>query len=247
MIRRGHVIVAAFLLLIASWAHAQGPLLIGAEDDWGPFSSGKDGNPVGMAVDIVRAIFAEAKIPMKLVPVAYSRCMKETLEGRLAGCFDTTPDAQLRRDFLFHARPLFSEPTVIVAKAPSAEKRLNVKDLRGKLVAVTNGYTYGDEFEADRTIRREVVISDLSALRMVAAGRVDYAVIYERVLAHTLRGGALALQDHLTVVGQVQMNDLYLSFSRKAGDLQPVIKRFDAAHAKLIADGTIAAIVQRWE
>lgn len=235
------------LLLAAAPARAQTPVLIGAEDDWAPFSSGKDGNPVGMAVDIVRAIFAEAKIPMKLVPVPYARCMKEALEGRLAGCFNTVPDAHMRRDYLFHARPLFSEPTVIVAAASSAEKGLRTRHLRGKRVAVTNGYSYGDEFESEKGLQRERVISDLAGLRMLAAGRVEYAVIFERVLVHILRGSAAPLQGRIKVVGQVQLNELYLSFSRKDPAAAHMLKQFDVAHAKLIADGTIAAIISRWE
>lgn len=239
----------ALVLMVAvcGAAAAAEPLLIGAEDDWAPFSSGRDGKAVGMAVELVEAIFAEASLPVRLVSMPYARCMNETQAGRIAGCFNTTPDEQLRRDYLFHARPLFSDPTLIVARAGTTAKALRVADLAGKHVAVTNGYTYGDAFEADKSIRRETVLRDINALRMVAAGRVEYAIVYRRILGHLLRGEGKDLASQLTVVGEVQMNELYLSFSRRHPEAHELLRRFDAAHARLVANGRLVAIGKRWE
>lgn len=226
---------------------APAAILIGAEDDWAPFSSGKDGKPVGMAVDIVSAIFAEAGVPIQLVLVPYERCMRETLAGRLAGCFDTTPDAKLLRDYWFHAKPLFSDPTLILAPSSVTQKGLTVKDLRGKHVATTHGYTYGDDFESDKAIIREVVPGDINALRMLAAGRVEYAIVYRAILAQLQKGAAAPIKDQIAMVGEVQMNNLYLSFSRIYPGNEEVIRRFEAAHSRLLANGTIARIKKRWE
>lgn len=237
--------VGAFTLLVAHAGPAS--ILIGAEDDWAPFSSGKDGKPVGMAVEIVSAIFAEAGVPIQLVAVPYERCMKETLAGRLAGCFDTTPDAKLLRDYLFHAKPLFSDPTLILAPRAAMQKGLTVKDLRGKHVATTHGYTYGDEFESDKAILREVVPGDINALRMLAAGRVEYAIVYRGILTQLQKGSAAQIKDQFAPVGEVQMNNLYLSFSRTYPGNEELLRRFEAAHAKLLANGGIARIKKRWE
>lgn len=234
--------------LLMGFAQAAPVLIpIGAEDDWAPFSSVKNGKPVGLAVDIVSAIFAEAGIPVQLVAVPYERCMKETLAGLLAGCFDSTPDAKLLRDYYFHAKPLFSDPTLILAPSAATQKALTVKDLRGKHVAITHGYTYGDEFESDKAIVRKVVPGDINALRMLAAGRVEYAIVYKGILAQLQRGAAASIKDQITPVGQVQMNNLFLSFSRSYPGSPELVRRFEVAHAKLVANGAIARILKRWE
>jgi polar amino acid transport system substrate-binding protein len=142
--------VRILLLCLAIWfapsLHVQAqtqPLLIGAEDDWAPFSSVENGQPAGMAVDIVRAIFADANISIKLVSLPYARCMREPRSGRLAGCFDTLPDAQMLRDYLFHAKPLFSDPLLILARADRPVASVQVRDLENTSVVITHGYSYG--------------------------------------------------------------------------------------------------------
>lgn len=219
---------------------------IGAEDDWAPFSSVIEGKPVGMAVELVQAIFAEAGIPLDLVPLPYARCMDETKRGRLAGCFNTLPDAGLRREYLFHAAPLFTDELWILARADSPATQLTVRDLSGKQVLVTNGYTYGDAFEANGAIRRMTAPYDINALRMLAARRAEFAVVYRRVTQHLLRGAAKDLQGQLKPVGKLENAALYLSFSRQYPGVETIIARFEKAHARLRRNGALQKIERRW-
>ena len=242
------------LLCLVIWfapsLHAQvqnQPLLIGAEDDWAPFSSAENGQPTGMAVDIVRAIFADANIPIKLVSVPYARCMRETKSGRLAGCFDTLPDAQMLRDYLFHTKPLFSDPLLILARADRPVASVQVRDLEDTRVVITHGYSYGDEFESNHKIQRIEGVADISNLRMLVAGRADYAIVYQRILRHQMRNKGHDLSGQLKTVGQLSDAKLYLSFSRNWADMPGVIERFNAAHARLARNGAIAAIHQKWD
>jgi polar amino acid transport system substrate-binding protein len=238
----------AVLCVLALNAAAQTkPLRIGAENDWAPFSSAENGQPVGMAVDIVRAIFAQADIPIQLVALPYARCMLETKAGKLAGCFDTLPDAQLQRDYLFHAKPLFSDPMLILTRTESKVSAAKVQDLQGKRVLITHGYSYGDEFENNFLIQRVESSSDLSNLRMLVAGRADYSIVYRRILDHQLRGNAKDIASQIKPVGQLSNAQLYLSFSRSYPGLPAVVERFNEAHNRLLRDGTITAIAKKWD
>lgn len=223
------------------------PLLIGAEDNWAPFSSADNGQPTGMAVDLVRAIFEEAGIPIQLVSVPYARCMIETKAGRLAGCFDTLPDAQMRRDYLFHAKPLFSDTLLILARADSTESQLRERDLENKVVLITHGYSYGDAFESNSRIKRMKSVADLNVLRMLARSRGDYAVVYQRILAYQLRGSAKELTGQLKAVGRLEDAHLFLSFSRAWPHIDTTIERFNAAHDRLLRSGRIAKIQKQWD
>jgi polar amino acid transport system substrate-binding protein len=69
--------------------------------------------------------------------------MPEPRSGRLAGCFDTLPDAQMLRDYLFHAKPLFSDPLLILARADRPVASVQVRDLENTSVVITHGYSYG--------------------------------------------------------------------------------------------------------
>ena len=223
------------------------PLLIGAEDDWAPFSSVENGRPVGMAVDIVNAIFSEAGLQVQLVPMPYDRCMKETLSGRLQGCFDTAPDKQLKRDYLFHAKPLFSDRALILMRMDNPETKLQLQDLEGHSVIVTSGYTYGDAFEGNRKIQHISAIGDINTLRMLKAGNADHAIVYQRIWKYLSNGKGRELYGAFKSVGTLSINDLYISFSRQMPHANEVLRKFDTAHARLLKSGAIAKIENHWE
>jgi polar amino acid transport system substrate-binding protein len=235
-------------LLVAwsgSWAQIA-PIRVGAEDDWAPFSSAKNGKPVGMAVELVQAIFAEAGMPLELVPLPYKRCLEETRLGRIAGCFDTLPDAQLRKAYLFHAYPLFSDPILILARNDSTESSLDLKGLESSRVIITHGYTYGDAFEANPWIQRVVASQDVNALRMLVAKRGDYALVYQRITNQLLRGEVQSLAGKIKPVGRLMNADLYIAFSRKYPGIDGILQRFDAAHSRLLKGPVIQQIEKRW-
>ena len=240
--------VGVILWLLGSSVGAQTPvLLIGAEDDWAPYSSAENGQPKGMAVDIVQAIFAQAKLPVELVSMPYDRCMAEAKAGRLAGCFDTVPDAQMRRDYIFHAKPLFSDFVAILMRKDSPVASMQLRDLENKSVIVTYGYTYGEEFEGNKKIQRMDAIGDINVLRMLKAGKGDQAIVYSRILSHLMRGKGKDMEGAFKVVGRLPENPLYLTFSRRWPDITEVTKRFNAAHDQLLKSGAIAAIEKRWD
>ena len=243
-----HWILAATLSLwLASPLHAQqAPVRIGAEDDWAPFSSVKDGKPHGMAVELVQAIFAEAGIPLELVPLPYARCMEDAKRGRLAGCFDTLPDADLRKDYLFHDQPLFVDELWILGRSDSVSANLKTADLSGKRVIVTHGYTYGDAFESNALVRRITAPHDINALRMLVADRGEFAVVYRRVAHYLERGAAKDVQGKFKPVGKLEDAALYLSFSRQYPQVQTLVRRFNEAHLRLRKTTALQKIEKRW-
>ena len=224
----------------------QGLVRIGAEDDWAPFSSVKDGKPHGMAVELVQAIFAEAGIPLELVPLPYARCMEDAKRGRLAGCFDTVPDAELQKDFLFHAQPLFVDELWILGRSASKASNLKTADLSGKRVIVTHGYTYGDVFERKADMVRVTAPHDINALRMLVAERGEFAVVYRRITQHLERGSAQELRGKFKRVGKLEDAALYLSFSRQYPQAESLVQRFNEAHTRLRKNDSLQKIEKRW-
>ncbi len=240
-------LLMGWLLQCSPSVWAQGATIrIGAEDDWAPFSGVKNGKPHGMAVELVQAIFSEAGLPLELVSLPYARCLEETRQGRIAGCFNTLPDEQLRNDFWFHAKPLFSDPILILTRSDNPLPARDIKGLEGQRVITTHGYTYGDALEANRTIRRVVASQDINALRMLDAKRGEYALVYQRIANLLLRGDAQQLMGKIRVSGQLTNADPYIAFSRKYPDVESVMRRFDAAHNRLLKNQMIQHIENRW-
>ncbi|TDQ82068.1 amino acid ABC transporter substrate-binding protein (PAAT family) [Dongia mobilis] len=229
-----------------SVAAADRAITIVAENDWFPYASDQDGQPVGMAVDLVRAAFAAAGAELELVIQPYARCLEGLELGRQAGCFNTIREPANEARFLFHAAPLFSARILIVAPADSTASGLGPLDLEGQAVAVTNGYTYDEPFQSSTRVDKDVASSDLAVLRLVALKRVPYGVIYEQVMAHLMsqHGGELA--GNIKVVGVLSQPDLYVSFSRIHPDTPRAIAALDRGLALIRADGTYDEITRRW-
>jgi polar amino acid transport system substrate-binding protein len=240
-------------LVLASSTWAQKPtdkpvvtkVRIGAEDDWRPYAYVQAGQPAGFAVDLVRAAWEAAGVEVELVPLPYARCMREVEAGKLAGCFDTLRDARTEDKYLWHKYHLFRARIGIYGRSDGPADPVNVQALRGKRVGVTNGYDYGTAFDDDPTMVRDVAASDLTSLRKLVAGRVDYALVFDRV-ATEIAANNPTLGQGFRLRGVLLEPSLYLSFSKKFPGVEPLIARFDAGLDKIRKNGEYARIEARW-
>lgn len=235
------------LALCCASAFAGERIRIGAEDDWSPYSSSTKGQPVGFAVDLVRAAWAAVGVDVELVPLPYARCMKEVDRGVLAGCFDTLRDPVLESKYRWHQQPLFTARIGIYGRIEdgAAPMGLTLTSLRGKRIGTTHGYDYGAAFDRDTSMLRDVAPSDLSSLRKLVAGRVDYALVFDRVAnsiarAHPELGKGYALH------GVLVKPNLYISFSPTFPGVERIVSLFDQGLTKLHKSGEYARIEARW-
>jgi polar amino acid transport system substrate-binding protein len=227
-------------------AQAASPAPIGAEDDWYPYSAQKDGQPVGMVVDLVRAAFAASQQDIVLKSLPYARCMDETRGGVIAGCFDTLRNPLLETKYRWHQRPLFKARIVIYAHADHPDTAINIASLPGKKVAVTNGYDYGEAFDDNKNIIRDTATMDIQGLQKLALKRVDYAVIYDRNAEILIRNND-DLGGKLKLVGTLLEPDMYLSFSPDYPNIEKIIAAFDEGLQQLHANGQYDLIVREWQ
>ncbi len=144
-----------FLVLLLFWNSsfaAAETIVIKGEDDWAPYSSAtKDYKSVqGLAPDIVRAAFKTQGVTVITRPVPFARCLHEVKEGSAIGCFDTVMSIETQDNYVFHSTPLFKADMVVYGRIREPQRTLTFKDLEGKVVGTTNGYTYPTEFIANK-------------------------------------------------------------------------------------------------
>ena len=248
------IIACLALSAMIAPARAEERYTIVAENDWYPYSALRQsepggepgGQPEGMAVDLVRAAYAAAGAKVDLVSQPYARCLEEVEAGWQLGCFDTTREPTTEARFRFHAVPLFSANIVIIAPAESTEHDLGPGDLKGRNVAVTNGYTYGEPFQSDPTVNKDVVKNDLAILRVVAMKRVPYGVVYDKVMAHLLAERGSELAGKIKIVGLLFQPDLYVSFSKKRPEATAAMAALDRGLEIIRKNGTYREIEQHW-
>jgi len=235
------------LMLLGADGRAGERIRIGAEDDWSPYSSSVKGKPVGFAVDLVRAAWTAAGVDVELVSLPYARCMKEVERGALAGCFDTLRNPLLESRYRWHQQPLFRARIGIYGRTTTSGARtdLTMESLRGKRIGTTHGYEYGEVFDGDTTMLRDVAPSDVSSLRKLVVGRVDYALVYDRV-ANEITKANPELGKGYSLQGVLVEPNLFISFSRTYPDIERFVSLFDQGLASVRKSGEYARIEARW-
>lgn len=240
----------AFLFLCLAlwvvWARAGTTIVIGAEDDWAPYSSASGQRAQGFAVDVVREAFALRGITVQFRALPYSRCMAETRAGRLLACFDAVPNSLIRPHYLWPQLPLFSTRMNIYALAGARQHGLRTRNLEGHTVGVQRDYEYGEEFDVNTRIQRRVVDKNEQGFRMLRAGRIEYMAAEERIANALFRSKPNEFAGRFTLVGTVDTPDLYIAFSRLAPASAAMLAAFNQGYAKLRNSPRYGEIERRW-
>lgn len=219
-----------------------------AENDWYPYTAQREGRITGLTVDLVRAAYASVGVSLQLKSMPFARCMALVERGDELGCFNSGQDLKHSQDaYLFHATPLLLNSNGIYARAESRESGLGPAALSGRRVGLTHGASYGNAIEANQAIVRVAALTDLANLRMLTAGRTDFAVVDDRVFDHLEQTNAGELRGRLKRVGKA-FSDLpiYVAFSKRRPEAQRQAALLDRGLAALKATGEYQRIIDRW-
>ncbi|WP_439466684.1 substrate-binding periplasmic protein [Roseateles sp. NT4] len=251
--RRRDLLLSSTLALVAAGSTAQPwsglkRVVIGAENDWYPYSGEREGRAQGMTVDIVTAAYAAVGIEVQLDLLPYARCMAQTRTGALVACFNTTRTALIDGDYLWPAKPMFNERFLIYARTDEAQPAapLRVKDLEGQKVAVTRGYEYGSEFDANPRVLRVVTSHDENNFELLLRGRARYTLAPDANTRLLLQRRP-EMAGRFKVVGALSYFGIYTTFSRTHPDSRQALAAFDEGMKLIQANGTFRAIQERWK
>lgn len=221
-------------------------LLFAAEDDWYPYSGVRDGQAVGLTIDIMRAIYQQKGVVVRFQPLSYSRCMEVARTARYAGCFTTSRNDFYEPYYRYAQLPLLEGQISIYSRSNRPERDLDMKSLEGQEVGVVLSYGYGKEFDANAAIRKEYSTREVNAFRKLKAGRIPYVVAWEGTVNHMLRQNP-ELRGWVKPVGKLAPGPVYVSFSRAHPDVERLVSRFDEGMAQLRKSGQLRQLESRWQ
>jgi polar amino acid transport system substrate-binding protein len=251
MRRRDFLLTHALAMTpLAAAAQVAPPLtqvVIGAENDWYPYSAEYQGRARGLTVELVTAAYMAMGIAARFEVLPYARCMAQTRTGALTACFNTTRTALIDGDYLWPAKPMFQERFLIWARAddPHTGAPLQVRDLEGQAVAVTRGYEYGSEFDANPRVQRVVTTHDENNFRLLLRRRARYTLAPD-INTRLLMQQHPELADKFKVVGALSYFGIYTTFSRNHPDSRRALAAFDEGMRLINANGVAKAIHERW-
>lgn len=190
-------------------------ITIHGEDDWAPYASvsADKQTVIGFAPDIIRAAFKSQDVDVIFKPYPYPRCMESALSGEAIACFDTVLDESVRKKYIHNLTPIFVSRIVIWVPAHSNESNLKLNDLLGKKVGVVHGFEYSVPFTREKRIVKEASTNELSILRKISLGRIQYGLTYEMPGLNLVRLNP-ELKGKVKIAGVISTEKIFVSFSK---------------------------------
>lgn len=233
------------VLMSASFAQADSYSFVTLEFPPIEFA-GKDGQPQGIAVDLVKKIMTNLGHQVTIEVMPWARGLEMAKTGTADAIFTAykTPD---REQFLDYAKVVLIPQIVAlyVPKNSAIKFDGDLLKLKDKRFGVISTISYGKTFDGLRDqLNTERVENLESNLRKMLAGRVD--LIISNIYVAESEINKLGLQnDLIKLAPEVETVDSYIAFSKVKG-LAKLRDDFDKELDKLVKDGTYAEIMAKY-
>ncbi|AMK10663.1 substrate-binding periplasmic protein [Pseudodesulfovibrio indicus] len=241
---------ALILLLAVAPAWAAEPVVIFGNHATPPKSWMENGTPRGILVDILHEIEARTGISfdIRLMPWKRAYMLAQAGNGGLIGLSKTKERLTI---FDYSGAMYYDEIRLVVLKGNEFPYK-TVSDLKGKVVGVTRGASYGDDFDSakGRVFTPSEDTGPLCRLRMLLVKRIQVALIGpgEASVRHTIENDTdlRKHRDEFSILPAPFNHDPnYIGFEKgmRMGD---TLREIDKALADMWKDGTIQAIEARY-
>lgn len=218
----------------ASGSAEKTTVTVATSPDFPPFESLDGSEVVGIEVDILQAITGKLGLEMQLEQMDF----ESVIPGVQAGKFDIgmsgitiTADRQKNCDF---TQPYFLASQAIVV-TPDSDITCKA-DLEGKTVSVQTGTT-AEEYCMENGYEVLAFAANNDAAAALTSGKAAAWVVDNEV------GVALAAQQGLVVLDEAMTSEPYaFAFAKDSA----LTAQFDEALGELLADGTVAAIFEKY-
>lgn len=216
-------------------------IIVGTNAEYQPFSWVKDGEIVGLDIDIIKEVGKRLNKKIKIVDMSFTMLIPEIQTGRIqviaAGL---TPTAERAKQLRFTKPYITGDPLVIITMA-NKQPITNVQELTGKTVVVNEGYTADFWASSQSGFSLYRVDNPAMALLALGNGRADaFVAASSSVKPFFDQYGKEQYQIHsLDGVG-----DQYaLAISKACPKLYDEI---ETVMAQMVQDGTMAALKKKW-
>jgi polar amino acid transport system substrate-binding protein len=209
---------------------------------WPPYADEKMPNQ-GIAMDIVQTAFRRAGYEPEVVFDQTGR----TIQGTAVEVFDVA--ALLWKNPERQQELAFSEPYLVnkirfIEREGANIRFTQLSDLRGALIGVTRGYTYGEAFDNAPDLIRVQNDHVIQSLLQLVAGRIDLVIGDKWVLIHQmLEFMPQSIEDVELVRLPVTAKGLHIAVSRQHPRAEQILRDFNREIAAMNQDGSLQQIV----
>ncbi|ELQ13441.1 extracellular solute-binding protein [Pseudomonas syringae BRIP39023] len=206
-------------------------------DPWPPFTDALLLNG-GLATDIVNTALRRAGYTTLYEQVPWARAMLGLSQGRHDVLINAWFSEERTKIGQFSAEYLLNRVRFIKRKE-SPIGTLTHEQLHKYMIAVVRGYAYAPAFDDDTELQKVPVQNFSTAIRMLAAERVDLTLEDEYVARYNLAMEPDEVRDRVEFLpGSLSDNSLHILVSLKNPHHEKIVADFDREIAAMKADGT---------
>ena len=201
---------------------------------WPPFTN-QAGQP-RFALDLVEAGLGRAGVTANTTIVEVARYTPALLNGEFDGSAAAWKDPERER-VLLYSQPYLENRLILVGRRGGDVSATTLAGLKGKRIAIVEGYSYGEIENSGPTFVRSRGEED--SIGLLLKSTVDYALIDELVVQYIVNNYANEAKARLQF-GSTSLltRPLYLVVRRTLPDAELIVNRFNAQLQGMIADRT---------
>jgi polar amino acid transport system substrate-binding protein len=228
-------IVLLFAGAVSLIVSAQTTQLALVSTAWPPFTN-VPGQP-RFALDLVDAALGRISLTARTTIVSAGQFTPSLLSGQYDGSAAAWKDPERERLLIF-SQPYLENRLVLVARRGGDVSAKALTDLKGKKIAIVEGYAYGDAVDkAGPVFVRSR--SEEDSLTRLLNGSVDYTLMDDLVVQYIVSNYPKESEAKLQIgLTPLISRGLYLALRRTRPDAESIIKGFNAQLKGMIADGT---------
>ncbi len=210
--------------------------------DFPPYEFNISGKPDGIMVKIVETVFQKADIPLELQFFPFKRAYEYAKEGKSNGLFNFYKTEERLR-FFDYTEPIIENPLVFFVRRDAVVKFDKLEDLKGLIVGVMRGYTYGRDFDESRLFTKANANSHKSNFKKLVLGRIDAYPCDKLVGIHVAMEHNL-MSELKILPTPLKIMDGYIGFTK--GKHQDVIRRINKVIIEMHKNGEIEKSINQY-
>ena len=222
--------------------------------DWEPYIGQKLPDQ-GYTAALIREAFKDQGWTVKIEFYPWARALHLARTGEVDGLmpeyFNSSRKNEFMYSFPFRGGPLVlyqrKADAVAFSTDPVKDQDRALRALKGKRFGVVRGYLNTPVFDAAFYLHKEEANDDATNLRKLVYGRIDFAVIDQRVAEYLIR---TQYPDYAGKLEPMQPplaeNPLYIAFSLKSPQHMAARAAFDRGLAHMQKDGRLDALYQHY-
>ncbi|WP_205747753.1 ABC transporter substrate-binding protein [Desulforhopalus sp. IMCC35007] len=198
----------------------------------------------GYSWDVVRESFHEMGYTIDLTVSPWARAMLYLKNGQTDLLFPTGKNTQRQKTFYYSQEPVNHADFLIYVLKDSPIEWNGLESLKGLKIGLKRGFNYGDKWAAAANIIKLDIGTISNGFKMLDLRRIDGFVGYEINWDYFLqKAGWETKYRKLPVFDSTMEHVVALKSNPRALEL---LNSFDAGKRKIIQNGTLQKIKEKW-